>query len=73
MTARFRSNAEAFAKARGLTLAELDTRRLAAIPAGRIGTPEEFGALCAFLCSRQAGYFLAQNVLLDGGAYPGTF
>ena len=43
------------------------------IPARRFGTPEEFGAVCAFLCSVQAGYITGQNILLDGGAYPGTF
>lgn len=43
------------------------------IPAGRFGTPEEFGAICAFLCSLQAGYINGQNVLADGGAYPGTY
>ena len=45
----------------------------AQIPAGRYGTAQEFGAICAFLCSRQAGYMTGQNVLADGGAYPGTF
>ncbi|WP_394755531.1 SDR family oxidoreductase [Rhodoferax sp.] len=43
------------------------------IPARRFGTVEEFGAVCAFLCSQQAGYINGQNVLADGGAYPGTF
>ncbi|KAF1023079.1 MAG: 3-oxoacyl-[acyl-carrier-protein] reductase FabG [Paracidovorax wautersii] len=43
------------------------------IPAGRLGTPQEFGEVCAFLCSRQASYLTGQNVLLDGGNYPGTF
>jgi 3-oxoacyl-[acyl-carrier protein] reductase len=43
------------------------------IPAQRFGTPEEFGAICAFLCSMQAGYMTGQNVLADGGAYPGTY
>jgi 3-oxoacyl-[acyl-carrier protein] reductase len=42
-------------------------------PAGRIGDPAEFGAMCAFLCSVHAGYITGQNILLDGGAYPGTF
>jgi 3-oxoacyl-[acyl-carrier protein] reductase len=46
--------------------------RLAAIPANRFGTTQEFGALCAFLCSAQAGYITGQNILIDGGAYPGT-
>ena len=44
-----------------------------AIPARRFGTAEEFGAVCAFLCSVQAGYLTGQNILLDGGAYPGTY
>jgi 3-oxoacyl-[acyl-carrier protein] reductase len=43
------------------------------IPAKRFGTPAEFGAICAFLCSMQAGYMTGQNVLADGGAYPGTY
>ncbi|HXQ51866.1 MAG TPA: SDR family oxidoreductase [Stellaceae bacterium] len=72
-TARLRANAEAFSKGRGITVAEVNAQRLQAIPAGRVGTPEEFGAVCAFLCSAQASYVLAQNVLVDGGQYPGTF
>ena len=43
------------------------------IPAQRFGTPAEFGAICAVLCSQQAAYLTGQNILLDGGAYPGTF
>jgi 3-oxoacyl-[acyl-carrier protein] reductase len=42
-------------------------------PAGRFGRAEELGALCAFVCSSQAGYITGQNLLIDGGAYPGTF
>ena len=43
------------------------------IPAQRFGTPDEFGAICAFLCSAHAAYMTGQNVLADGGAYPGTY
>ncbi|HSW20889.1 MAG TPA: SDR family oxidoreductase [Ramlibacter sp.] len=43
------------------------------IPAQRFGTPDEFGAACAFLCSAHAGYITGQNILTDGGAYPGTY
>ncbi len=50
----------------------MDTRRKS-IPAQRFGTSEEFGAICAFLCSAHAGYMTGQNVLADGGAYPGTY
>ena len=50
----------------------MDARR-AAIPARRFGTAEEFGAACAFLCSQHAGYITGQNILTDGGAYPGTY
>ena len=50
----------------------MDARRRS-IPAQRFGTSEEFGAICAFLCSAHAGYMTGQNVLADGGAYPGTY
>lgn len=43
------------------------------VPARRLGKPEEFGAICAFLCSQQAGYITGQNILPDGGLYPGTY
>ncbi len=49
-----------------------DVRRKT-IPARRFGDPREFGATCAFLCSVHAGYITGQNILVDGGAYPGTF
>ena len=42
------------------------------VGAGRPGDPAEFAAVCAFLCSRQAAYVTAQNVLVDGGLFPGT-
>ena len=47
--------------------------RAATIPAGRIGDPDEFGALCAFLASAHTGYITGQNFLIDGGAFPGAF
>lgn len=46
---------------------------IAAVPAGRFGHPDEFGAACAFLASAKAGFITGQNILLDGGAFPGTF
>ncbi len=50
------------------------TRHLTGNPvAGRVGDPAELGAACAFLCSAQAGYITSQNLLLDGGLYPGSF
>lgn len=57
----------------GIDVEQVAQERRAAIPAGRFGEPDEFGATCAFLCSVQAGYITGQNVLIDGGAYPGTF
>lgn len=56
----------------GITLDEARARRSATIPAGRYGTPEEFGAVCAFLCSVHAGFIVGQNILLDGGATNAT-
>ncbi|GAB3479120.1 hypothetical protein GCM10027398_34350 [Azotobacter salinestris] len=48
-------------------------QRRRGIPAGRFGSADELGAFCAFLCSVHAGYMTGQNLLLDGGHYPGTF
>jgi len=47
--------------------------RAATVPARRLGSPAEFGALCAFLASAHAGYITGQNVLIDGGVFPGAF
>ena len=58
----------AVVKARGITMEEAISDRAATIPAGRYGTPSEFGAACAFLCSQHAGFMVGQNLLLDGGA-----
>ena len=72
-TDRLRANLEFNAKKTGKTADELRRLRTEAHPAGRFGTIEEFGDACAFLCSAQAGFMTGQNVLLDGGGYPGTF
>jgi len=72
-TNRLRSNIEATAKRRGVSYDAVLTERMAAIPARRVGDPAEFGAACAFLCSAQAGYITGQNLLIDGGTFPGAF
>jgi 3-oxoacyl-[acyl-carrier protein] reductase len=72
-TDRLRSNFEAVAKNRKVSIEEARAERLTTIPAGRFGTIEDFGAACAFLCSQQASYITGQNWLVDGGLYPGTF
>jgi 3-oxoacyl-[acyl-carrier protein] reductase len=72
-TDRLRSNLEATAKGRNISVEQARKERLAHIPAGRFGTNEEFGAMCAFLCSQQASYITGQNWLCDGGMYPGTY
>ncbi len=56
------------AQARNISFEDARAEQQAAIPAGRYGTPAEFGAACAFLCSRHAGFIVGQNLLLDGGA-----
>lgn len=61
------------AKAGNVSLEQAASLQKKGIPAGRFGRAEEFGAACAFLCSTQAGYITGQNLLLDGGAYPGVF
>ena len=72
-TDRLRSNFEFNARKLGKTAEELARLRAEANPAKRFGTPQEFGDACAYLCSAQAGYITGQNLLLDGGVYPGTF
>jgi 3-oxoacyl-[acyl-carrier protein] reductase len=72
-TDRFRSNVEATVKKRNISYDVVLAERIEAVPAKRIGTPDEFGATCAFLCSAQAGYITGQNVLIDGGTFPGAF
>lgn len=72
-TDRLRGTMQGAAAKTGQPLDAVMAKRAAAIPAQRFGTADEFGAVCAFLCSVQAGYLTGQNILLDGGAYPGTF
>ena len=70
-TDRLRSNNTNRAQKSGRTLDEEVALQVESIPARRLGTAAEFGDACAFLCSEQAGYITAQNLLLDGGLFPG--
>jgi 3-oxoacyl-[acyl-carrier protein] reductase len=72
-TDRLRGNMVGRAKAAGKPLDEFLRGVENGIPAGRLGTPAEFGMLCAYLCSVHAAYITGQNLLIDGGNYPGTF
>lgn len=72
-TDRLRVTMEGAAKQSGQSVDAIADVRRKQNPAQRFGTPEEFGAMCAFLCSVHAGYITGQNILMDGGAYPGTF
>ena len=71
-TDRLRGNFIFNAKKLGKTVAELAKARAEGNPAKRFGTIEEFGAACAFLCSVHAGFITGQNLLMDGGHFPGT-
>jgi len=70
-TDRLKANLEALAKGSGREIGAVTEEILAANPTRRFGRPEEFGAACAFLCSAQASYITGQNLLIDGGAFPG--
>ncbi|SIQ23440.1 MULTISPECIES: SDR family oxidoreductase [unclassified Bosea (in: a-proteobacteria)] len=72
-TDRIKSSVGKMAEMQNITVEEATKRRLASVPAGRLGTPDEFGKLCAFLASAHAGYITGQNFLIDGGAFRGTF
>ncbi|MCS7026644.1 MAG: SDR family oxidoreductase [Bryobacteraceae bacterium] len=72
-TERLWSTLALAAKTARRTLDEEAALRRAQNPSSRFGDPAELGDLCAFLCSAQAGYITGQNILIDGGAYPGVF
>ena len=57
----------------GESFDQLWRERAEASAAKRYGSPDELGAYCAFLCSIHAGYITAQNLVIDGGSYPGAF
>lgn len=71
-TDRLRATVKGVAAASGRSFEEVWNARREANPAGRFGSPEEFGQACAFLCGQHAGYITGQNWLIDGGAFPGT-
>jgi 3-oxoacyl-[acyl-carrier protein] reductase len=70
-TDRLRENIEFAAGEAGRSAHEEEARALGTIPTRRFGRPDEFGATCAFLCSGHAGYLTGQNIVLDGGSFPG--
>jgi 3-oxoacyl-[acyl-carrier protein] reductase len=70
-TVPLRRHAAALTKNGNLTESEIMAKFAADVPLARIGRPEEFGAICAYLCGRQAGFVNGQNILVDGGAFPG--
>jgi 3-oxoacyl-[acyl-carrier protein] reductase len=72
-TDRLRSYVETTAKKNSISEDAALAERVATVPARRVGKPDELGAACAFLCSAQAGYITGQNLLIDGGVFPGAF
>lgn len=72
-TDRLQNNFRGQSAKTGQAVEDIADKRRRAVPAGRFGESGEFGEVCAFLCSQHAGYLTGQNILLDGGSYPGTF
>lgn len=72
-TDRLKVTMSGAAKKTGQSVEDIAQARRKTIPAQRFGHPQEFGDTCAFLCSEQAGYITGQNILTDGGTYPGTY
>jgi 3-oxoacyl-[acyl-carrier protein] reductase len=72
-TDRLKTVLSGAAKRKGISYEEAKAERIATIPAKRLGELDEFGAACAFLCSVQAGFITGQNIVVDGGAFPGAF
>ena len=71
-TDRLRGTSTKMAEQSGRPFDEIHKERMEEVPAKRFGTSEEFGAMAAFLCSQYAGYITGQNIVLDGGSFPGT-
>ena len=71
-TDRLTATTHSRAKQAGISFDEQFESGKNANPAKRYGNPEEFGELCAYLCSKQAGYINGQNIIIDGGNFPGT-
>ncbi len=72
-TDRLRGTSTKMSEASGRPFDEVHNARMQDVPAKRFGTSEEFGAMAAFLASQYGGYITGQNIVLDGGSYPGTF
>lgn len=72
ITDRFPSVMKYLADSTGKTVEQATEMRRSGIPVRRFGEPMEFGQMCAYLCSQQAAYITAQNIVIDGGAFPGT-
>ena len=71
-TDRLRGTTKKMAETRNEPLAEIEAERKKSVPAGRFGNTDEFGATAAFMCSQHAGFMTGQNILMDGGGYPGV-
>ncbi|MEH6626828.1 MAG: SDR family oxidoreductase [Motiliproteus sp.] len=71
-TDRLKQTLQGAVEKTGLSLQQISEQRRQANPAGRFGDPDEFGAACAFLCASSSGFITGQNLLIDGGAFPGT-
>lgn len=71
-TDRLKGSTKKVADMEGITFEQAAAKRQAGVPAGRFGTPAEFGATAAFMCSEHTGFITGQNILLDGGIFPGA-
>ena len=72
-TDRLMGGIKATAANKGISVEEASANEANAIPAKRFGSADEFGALCAFLCSQHAGYITGRNILVDGGLNQNAF
>jgi 3-oxoacyl-[acyl-carrier protein] reductase len=71
-TDRLRTSTQKMAEGRNVPFAEIAAERMKSVPAGRFGNTDEFGATAAFMCSQYASFMTGQNILMDGGGYPGV-
>ena len=72
-TERIEHTDKANAERTGKSLEEVRAASLAAIPMGRMGTPQELANVAVFLCSEKASYLTGQLILVDGGSTKAAF
>lgn len=72
-TGRISDLIESRAKSANVSVADYEKEYIKAIPAGRLGTPEEFANVVCFIVSERASYVTGSTICVDGGRRRSTY